>query len=179
MAHLTGALAADIVDGAVELPDIPMQLDQLAVSSAISARPGPRALQCAQDVPVLPAPPPAGAPPADFEVDLAHPEDMPDMVHRVDDMGHAMHIHVVRPNLAVLTLPEPLPLQDLLQARVQTIRHVPAALQQQVSSALAAAISRYTVDPPVCSPGFPQTSVKGHKGPWPLLARCGIGGSTP
>ena len=109
--------------------------------------PGQRALQCSRDVPLLPAPPSAGAPPQDLEVDLAHPEEVPDMVHRVDSLGHSLHIHASRPTVMNVVLPEPLPLKDILAVRCPTIRHVPAVLQQAVTSSLAAAITRYSADP--------------------------------
>ena len=118
-----------------------------STTAQVHGRQGPRALDCSRDAPLLPAPPASGAPPADFEVDLAHPEEILDMVHRVDGLGNAVHIHATRPSNTTLTLPEPLPFHDLLQARVSTIRHVPAALQQQVSTVLAAALTRYTAEP--------------------------------
>ena len=69
------------------------------------------------------------------------------MVHRVDLLGHGVHIHASRPTVVNLVLPEPLPLKDVLASRCSTIRHVPAVLQQTVTSTLAAAITRYSADP--------------------------------
>ena len=66
---------------------------------------------------------------SDLESDVAHPDPMPDMVHRVDPLGVAIHLHTRRPVSTTLTLPDPLPFDLLLQGRVNTIRHVPAGVQ--------------------------------------------------
>ena len=119
--------------------------------SAVPRSLGIRPLDTRADAPLLPVPPLDGAPPDDWDCDLAHPQAISTMTHIITDHGNAIHIHASRPTVTQLVFPEPLPFDDLLGARITTIRHVPAALQQDVSMALAGAISRYVLNPTLCN----------------------------
>ena len=85
--------------------------------------------------------------PAELDTDLAHGQDVGTEVDPLDPFGNgSLHITTHR-LLGNLSLPSPFPLDGILGIRAPTVRHLPAALQDDVSMALGGAISRYCRSP--------------------------------
>ena len=130
------------------------------------------------DLPFVPPPPGTDLRVSlDATPDLAHGGDVGEEVTPVDLVGNGVRIST-GPSLGAILCPHPVPLMDLLQLQVRTVRHLPAVLQGDVSSALGAAIARYCVSPTdehlFAVLGFPKlvlraTPTKGKRGAETLL----------
>ena len=94
--------------------------------------------------PLFLPPPPVDSQRDAFDIDLAHGEPEQGLLRPLDPAGNvSVRITTAAPDVMALHCPDPPPIMEVLQLRITTVRHVPAALQGDVSTALTSAIQRY------------------------------------